>query len=164
VKIPLTHDDTSSVDAVTPSGFVVSDLMMLLLILATVGVVQDRAVLATLGALVLVIALLARVWAGLVLSHVHYSCETSTARALEGDELLLTLTLENRKPVPVPWVLVREQIPAGLQLLDGKTASIGVFRSSVLATTTSIGSHQRVRLRFRVKLCAVATTCLGRGV
>jgi uncharacterized protein (DUF58 family) len=114
-------------------------------------VVQDRPLLAILGALVLAIALASRVWARLALSHVHYRCETSISRALEGDELLLTLTLENRKPLPVPWVLIREQIPAGLQLLDGHVSASGLFRSTTLATSTSIGAQQRVRLHFRIK-------------
>jgi uncharacterized protein (DUF58 family) len=147
-----------------PSGFVVSDLMMVLLVaLATVGVLQDRVVLATLGALVLVIALLSRVWARQSLRDVSYHCETSSTRALEGDELLLTLTLENRKAVPVPWVLVREQIPAGLQLLDGQAPAAGLFRTSLLVTTTAIGAQQRVRLRFRIKALRRGHYVLGPG-
>jgi uncharacterized protein (DUF58 family) len=159
-----THSDTTPSADVTPSGFVVSDLMMLLLmILASVGVFQERAVLATFGALVLVVALLSRVWARLALRQVHYSCETSTSRALEGDNLWLILTLENRKPVPVPWVLVREQIPVGLQLVDGQPSSLGLFRTSSLATTTSIGAYQRVRLRFRIKALRRGHYVLGPG-
>ena len=158
------HSDTTPSEDVTPSGFVASDLMMLLLmILASVGVLQDRVVLVTLGSLVLVVALLSRAWARLVLRHVHYSCETSTSRALEGDNLWLILTLENRKPVPVPWVLVREQIPAGLQLVDGQPSSLGLFGTSSLATTTSIGAYQRVRLRFRIKALRRGHYVLGPG-
>lgn len=156
--------DVGSADGVKPYGFVVSDLMMfLLMVLATVGVFQDRAALATLGALVLVIALLSRMWARVVLQHVYYQCEASNPRALEGDELVLTLTLENRKPVPVPWVLIREQIPAGLQVLDGQASSIGLFRTTTLATTTSIGAYQRVRLRFRIKALRRGHYVLGPG-
>jgi uncharacterized protein (DUF58 family) len=136
---------------------------VILTLLATVGVIQDRPVLAALGALVLVIALLSRIWARLALREVHYDCAVSHDRALEGDELLLTLTIENRKPLPVPWLLVREQIPAGLQLLDDMAPNIALFRSSTLVSTTSIGAYQRVRLRFRLKASRRGHYVLGPG-
>jgi len=137
-------------------GFVVSDLMVVMLAaLAALGVVTARTELTALGALVLLLALLSRMWARVSLEDVDYECEPSTVRAVEGDELVLTLTLANRKPLPVAWVRVREHLPPGLEPLDapvaGAAPGTGVLGGALLVTTTALGPRQRVRLRFRVR-------------
>ena len=74
------------------AGFVVSDLMAALLALAGVsGVVFERPALTAVGTLVLMLALVCRIWARASFRQLEYGCETSTARAMEGEEVTLDL-------------------------------------------------------------------------
>ena len=135
-----------------PSGFVVSDLTVVaLIVLAAVGAAADRALPVVLCALVLILSLLARLWARAALDEVHYRCEASCARAFVGDEVVLTLTVENRKRLPVPWLQIREQVPAGLELLDGEPVAGGVLGATWLVATAALAPRERVRLRYRLR-------------
>ena len=152
-----------SAGAIT-SGFVVSDLMVVVLVVVAVaGVVSDRPELTALGTLVLVLALLSRVWARLALEQVTYRCEVDPIRAMEGDPVVLTLTLENRKPLPVPWLRVREHVPEGLRLDGDRSAAGTSLGGSLLLTTTALGPWQRVRLRFQLQACRRGHYVLGPG-
>jgi uncharacterized protein (DUF58 family) len=137
-------------------GFVVSDLMVIALMLASVaGVVFDRPALTALGTLVLVLTLVCRVWARKALERVTYSCETSSLRAMEGDTVVLTLTLENHKSLPVAWLRVREHIPDGLELVGEEEAveahSTPASHGFLLMTTTALGPSERVRITFHLR-------------
>lgn len=135
-----------------PSGFVVSDLTLVALcVLAAVGAAADRTLPVALCALVLILSLLARLWARVALQQVHYECEASSTRAFEGDEIVLTLSVENRKWLPVPWLELREQVPAGLELLDGEPVAGGVLGSTWLVATTALAPRERVRLSYRLR-------------
>lgn len=146
------------------SGFIVSDATAILLVLlALAGIALNRPLLSALGAVVLVLTLVARIWTRLSLNDVSYRCETSLARVVEGDDLELTLTLENRKPLPVPWVCIHEPIPDGLELVDAVPTQRTAFGSTLLVTTTSLGSNQRVRIRFRLRARRRGHYVLGPG-
>ena len=148
----FTPIDTSAPARGMLAGFVVSDLTVAaLIVLAAIGAAADRTLPAVLCALVLILSLLARLWARAALEGVHYHCEASCARAFQGDELVLTLTLENRKRLPVPWLLISEQVPSGLELLDGEPVAAGVLGSTWLVATTALAPRERVRLSYRLR-------------
>jgi uncharacterized protein (DUF58 family) len=134
------------------TGFVVSDLMALvLLLLAVLGALLDRALLSLVGALVLAVVLFARMWTRVVLEGVRYSLAVTPARVFEGDEVTLTLTIENRKRLPVSRIRVRERLPPGLVLIGGEDSASRTFGATLFDAITSLAPNERVRLGYRLR-------------
>ena len=134
------------------SGFVVSDLMALvLLLLAVLGALLDRTLLSLVGALVLAVVLFARMFTRVVLEGVHYSLTATPARVFEGDPLTLTLTIENRKRLPVSKIRVRERLPPGLVLIGREESARRTFGATLFDAVTGLGPNERVRLVYRLR-------------
>jgi uncharacterized protein (DUF58 family) len=68
----------------------------------------------TLMGLFLSAALVAKAWSRLCLMGVTCRRFLSETRVFPGEKVKLTLHLVNRKPLPLPWVRVDEQIPSSL--------------------------------------------------
>ena len=91
----------------TRSGAVVSDLIVaVLFVVAIVGAASGKLFIAALCGLVLVLVFVSRLWSRLALVEVEYHCTPSSDRLLIGDSFELALTVENRKPLPLPWVAI----------------------------------------------------------
>ena len=134
------------------TGFVVSDLMALvLLLLAVIGALLDRTLLSLVGALVLAVVLVARAWARVALEGVRYTLSATPARVFEGDELTLTLSIENRKRLPVSRIKVRERLPPGLVLVGREDSASPEFGATVFDAVTALAPNERVRLGYRLR-------------
>ncbi len=59
------------------------------------------------------IYILSTMWARRMVSHLHVS-RTFTQRAYLGDEITVTLKVENRSFLPIPWLVINESIPIEL--------------------------------------------------
>ncbi len=68
----------------------------------------------TLMGLFLSVALVSKAWSRLCLAGVTCRRFFSETRVFPGEKVKLTLHLANRKPLPLPWVRVDEQIPVSL--------------------------------------------------
>jgi uncharacterized protein (DUF58 family) len=93
---------------------------------------------------------------------------------MEGDSFELTLTLENRKPLPLPWLTVSETLPDGLALeqpagaAEQNQSNQGHFQATAIRETTSLGQYERVRFRHRVRALrrghyGLGPTCIVSG-
>ena len=150
--------------AVASTGRVVSDAMAAVLAaLAVLGVVADRPLLTALGACVLLLTLLARVWTRHALDGVRYELAATPARAVAGDDVDLVVTIENPKRLPVPWLRVQEPLPPGLVLAGDGARGRGGFGIGWLTATTSLGGRERLRLHFRLRSVARGHYVLGPG-
>lgn len=88
-------------------------------------------------------ALVAKAWSRLCLAGVTCVRSLSENRVFPGEKVKLTLHLANRKPLPLPWVRVDEQIPASLaeearSQLGSTPASTLVRRSAALLWYNSV--------------------------
>jgi uncharacterized protein (DUF58 family) len=88
-------------------------------------------------------ALVAKAWSRLCLAGVTCLRSLSENRVFPGEKVKLTLHLANRKPLPLPWIRVDEQIPASLtgesRSQPGSTSvSALVRRSAALLWYTSV--------------------------
>ena len=82
---------------------------------------------AVLTALVLSAAGLARLWSQLSLRGVRLERLIHQDRAFPGEEVEVGLRLENRKPLPLPWVEVADRLPPELDPGGGLTFSASLF-------------------------------------
>ncbi len=133
------------------AAHVLSDLFVALLVtVVIVGAATREPLVAALGALALVVTVVARLWSRLSLERVNYRRELSSSHVFAGDEVQLTLTLENSKPLPVPWIRVKDFIPDGLDAPDADATYRQAIGGSEMVTVTSVGKYERVRTRHRV--------------
>jgi len=131
------------------TGNVVPDLTaVILVVIAIIGLFDERPWITFVCALVVIVALVSRLWARLALAEVTYRPEISEKRLVAGDSFRLTLSIANEKPIPVPWLQLRETIPPGLVLAgteetDAARTFSGGFE---INEAVGMGGYQKVKL------------------
>jgi hypothetical protein len=150
--------------AAVPSGLLVSDAMAAVLaVVSGLGVVVDRPLLTALGACVLALTLLSRVWTRHALDGVRCVVTASPARAVAGDDVELIVTLENHKRTPVPWLRVQEPLPPGLVLDAAAGQPRGTFGTSWLTATRHWARARGCACTIAFAPSPAGTTCWARA-
>jgi uncharacterized protein (DUF58 family) len=129
-------------------------LLAALLLLLSIVVHQSIAFLA--AGFVLVLGLVPELWYRRAFRDLLVRHETSAPRVLFGEELTLSLCLENRKFLPLPWLELADEIPMQLHLMQGRASPSYKPLRSNLVQAASLWSFQRVTRRYRFR-------CLQRG-
>lgn len=132
------------------TGNVVSDLAAIALaVIAVIGLWDDRPWITFVCALVLIVALVSRGWNRIALNDVHYRTVPSSTRLVQGDSFDLTLQVENRKPVPLPWLHVREVVPPGLKMaaLSFAETPRTFTGGTEINQTVGLGGYERANLK-----------------
>lgn len=136
------------------SGAVTTDMMVIgLIVIAIIGFSDDRPWITILCAVVVTVTVVARGWSRLALAEVTYRLATSHRRVVAGDSFELTLTAENRKALPLPWLHITEIVPAGLSIVASEAGMRGQTFSGgrEISETVGVGAHARVNLRVQVR-------------
>jgi len=100
-------------------------------------------------ALALSAAGLSRLWSRYSLKGVHCQHLLSEKRAFPGDYLELKLQLDNRKLLPLPWIQVDDEMPAGfipgISLVSGNRPGSGLLsKATALLWYTRVSWQQRL--------------------
>lgn len=85
----------------------------------------------------------ARMWSRLSLERVTFRRRLSERRVFVGEDVTVTLTIENAKVIPVPWLEMRETVPRAMPA-DVPTSMGGVAGTQVLTRATSLRANDRV--------------------
>lgn len=110
------------------------------------------------GLLIAALGAAPEIWYRFCLSAVNIRRTFSAQRAEIGDEILLTLTIENGKLLPLPRLEIEDEVPEeGLAIRGGYLATSIKPQRALLVNTLSLWAFQRVTRRYRVR-------CLARGV
>ena len=118
---------------------------------AIAGAVAGQPFVAGLAGLAAVVMAVSYLWARLSLEEVRYERSVSADHVFVGDELELTTTLTNGKPLPLSWVRVRDHVPVGFEVLDEAAEFVPHRQAFALTTTTSLAWYERVRFRYRLR-------------
>ena len=118
-----------------------------------IGLVASQGLLLVVGSLIMVIALVARVWDRFVLRRVTHTRLLSRQRAFIGDSLGYSVTLYNDKILPLIWVDIRDTFPDGLELTGGHLHSGGMEMPQQHRITTSLLPYQRVTWKYDLRCC-----------
>lgn len=113
-------------------------------LLGLVGFASGSAALVIIGALLFGTGALARMWRRVCLARVVYSRRLVEHRLFVGERTDLTLVLENRKPLPVPWIEVRETMSRGMPVTGVRTHAGGSPGTQLLQRTAALGMHDRL--------------------
>lgn len=99
----------------------------------------------------------ARLWERYCLARVDYQRRLSANRVFFGEEVLLEVELANRKPLPLFWIQIDDEVPAEVTLLKGGTDSSHKAGRAVLPNLLSLGWYHKVTRRYPMR-------CMQRGL
>jgi uncharacterized protein (DUF58 family) len=127
-----------------------------------IGLVARRDGLIIFGATLLVVSLVARLWSHFSLHGVSYQRSLNPRRAFIGETVELTITIENRKLLPVGWVRIDDEWPEGLCLVDSEDIHpSAVTGRDVLRNAFSLQWYERVRRHYQIQCTARGYYRLG---
>ena len=109
------------------------------------------------GFLVLVVIGTTDIWSTFCLRQLRYQRHFSEERVLFGEAVTLSLSLENAKILPLPWVEVEDTLPRALTLAHQKLRVGIVGDTATLDNLFSTRWYERVTRRYTIQ-------CNARGV
>lgn len=124
--------------------------------LLVAALIWRSGVLALLGAALLTAALAVTLWERYALARIGYRRELGEQRAFFGEEVTLTVEIENDKLLPLAWLEADDGVPVALEVLDGPAVVGNEGGMASLRQLVSLRAYERVRLRYRLR-------CNGRG-
>jgi len=130
-------------------------ILAVILLLLSAITRQPIAFLAALFAFV--IGFVPEIWYRTALRHLGIRQWLSQRRVFFGETLTLSLSVENRKLLPLPWLEIEDEIPSHLVLLTGRAFPTYKVNRVALVNTFSLWSFQRVTRRYQLR-------CMARGV
>ncbi len=121
------------------------------------SLVIRQPVLLLLGILALLVLASTDIWANYCMRNLRYVRVLSEQRVLFGEEFTFSITLENAKLLPLPWLEIEEAIARSLAF-SGRNARVRQGSESVVMESLfSLRWYERVTRRY-------AVTCMQRGV
>lgn len=109
------------------------------------------------GFLVLVVIGTTDIWSTFCLRQLRYQRHFSEERVLFGEAVTLSLSLENAKILPLPWVEIEDTLPRALTLANQKLRVGIVGDTATLDNLFSTRWYERVTRRYTIQ-------CNARGV
>lgn len=116
-----------------------------------------QALLSVIGLLIILVVGVTDIWEKYCLRNLRYARSFSERRALFGERVTLSLSVENAKLLPLPWIEARDAVPRALPIAE-QQVSINVFGDTFyLDNMFSTRWYERVTRRYTV-------LCNARGV
>ncbi len=125
--------------------------------LLLLGIVLHQPLLIVVGILLLLTLLIIDVWALYCLDNLYYRRHFSEQNVLFGEEVTLSLSIENAKLLPLPWLEVEDTIPRVLTIKGQKLRSGQRNDMVSLESLFSTRWYERVTRRYTIQ-------CNARGV
>ncbi len=124
-------------------------VMFVLLIL--VGIFSGQALVIGLGVMGLLVALVSWLWNRLSLEEVHYEREIEQTRVFRGEETKLTISLTNRKPIPLGRLDLEDEYPEEIEIVDAEVTPSSNPKSMILRLHTSISWYERIKWEYTIR-------------
>lgn len=121
------------------------------------SLVIRQPVLLLLGILALLVLASTDIWAIYCMRNLRYVRRLSEQRVLFGEEFTFSITLENAKLLPLPWLEIEEAIARSLVFSSRNARVRQGSESTVMESLFSLRWYERVTRRYTV-------TCMQRGV
>jgi uncharacterized protein (DUF58 family) len=126
-------------------------------ILIAASIPFHQTLLIVVGLLVLVVIGTTDIWYTYCLRQLHYQRQFSEQRVLFGEEVTLSLTVENAKLLPLPWLEVEDTIPRALTMAGQQLRVSVIGDTAILDNLFSARWYERVTRRYTIQ-------CNARGV
>lgn len=125
--------------------------------LSLLALLLRQPLLLVVGLLGLLVLITADLWGKYCLSHLRFSRELSEKRVLFGEEITLSVAVENAKLLPLPWLEIEDVVPAGLYIQGHHLRIHHTTNRTMLENLFSPRWYERVTRRYTV-------SCTMRGV
>ena len=135
--------------------------MILFVALILIGILAGQGLVVGFGAMGMVVRVISWLWNRVSLEEVSYERRLSDRRVFMGDEVSLTLTLTNRKPVPLGRIKVDDEIPKALDVTDAELFASPNRNNHTLRHSTSMSWYERIRWDYRIKTSRRGLYSLG---
>lgn len=122
-------------------------------ITVVLGLAIDQALLVALGLLLALATFTAYCWWRFGLRAVRYQRTLGAAHAMFGDEIELSIVIENEKPLPLVWLEILDEVPERLEIRGASVEKAEGPGRFVMRSTFSVGPYERIRRRHTV-VCA----------
>ncbi len=132
-------------------------LVVAFFVIAAVGVFMSQGFVVAFGIMGLAASAIAIGWHRIALEELSYDLEISHQRAEVGDTVPITVSLVNRKPVPLAWVKVEDEFPDAVRVVGGDVVQNSNTRIQSLRHLTSMSWYERIRWDYEVN-------CTRRGL
>jgi uncharacterized protein (DUF58 family) len=131
-------------------------LYFLCVALVALALALRQPLLVTAAFLIAVLVLVPEIWYRFGASGLRIERRPATRQAIFGDSVDLTLTIENRRLLPLPWVNIADDFPETLPVTGAARGYALAGERVVVSSTVGLWAFQRVRRRLRVR-------CASRG-
>ncbi len=120
-------------------------------IVIAIGFFMGQGLVIAFGAMGVVSGTVSLAWNRLSLNDVTYERHLPQKRVFLGEEIELTVALMNRKPLPLPWIRVTDEVPDELRVTSGDVWANVRPKVAALRHQTSMAWYERIRWQYRLR-------------
>ena len=125
--------------------------------LIVLGILFRQPLFVVIGLLVTLVLFIIDIWSLYCLRNISYARILSEKRVLFGEEITLSLVIENTKILPLPWLEIEDSVPRALPIKNQPTRTNRESNSFTLDCLFSLRWYDRVTRRYTL-------SCNKRGV
>ncbi|MDD5287827.1 MAG: DUF58 domain-containing protein [Dehalococcoidales bacterium] len=126
------------------------------ILLVVLSLILRQVPLFLVAVLVFIAGGVARLWDRYSLNRVEYHRRLSSNHVFFGEEVQLEIEISNRKPLPLPWLQVEDEIPKETIALKGKISPSYSTTHNLLSNLFSVSWYHKIKRRYPLH-------CLHRG-
>ena len=120
-------------------------------VLLVIGLTSQQVPLILVSLLFLLTSGVCRMWNRCCLSRLEYRRRLSSRRVFFGEDVYLEIAVSNRKPLPLPWIEIKDEIPPEVTLPETAAAPVFEPDRQLLSELFSLGWYQMIKRRYRLQ-------------
>jgi uncharacterized protein (DUF58 family) len=134
--------------------------LLIAVLILIVSLAMQQVQLALVCVLFLLTGSIARLWNRFCLNRIEYRRSLSRNRVFFGEEIVYEVEITNRKPLPLPWLQIEDELPERVTLLKGKATPTTEDRV-ILSNMFPVNMYHRVKRRFPMQCNQRGTFIFG---
>ena len=125
--------------------------IVMFVVLIIVGIVAGQGLVIGLGVMGLIVAGVSWVWNRLSLEEVHYERKIEQPRVFIDEDTHMTISVLNRKPLPLGKLSVVDEIPDEVEVEDARMAVSSSPNAKIIMHNTSLAWYERIRWEYKIR-------------
>ena len=121
------------------------------------GIFMGQGIVVAFGTMGLAAAAISMAWNRIALEELSYELNVTQNRAQVDEVVPISVTLVNKKPVPLVWVKAEDEFPDAVKLQGGDVVENSNTKIQTLRHLTSMGWYERIRWDYSIR-------CTRRGL